>query len=68
MTSGKIVINTGIDEQANYAIFNMTGICIKKGKAINNTTLNLSEFSSGTYLAQLIGDSQILSQKLIIKK
>jgi hypothetical protein len=68
ITSGKITINAGIDEQAKYAIFNMTGICLKKGNAMNNTIVDLSQFPSGTYLAQLMNDSQILSQKLIIRK
>jgi len=68
VTSGKISIFAGIDEQVNYAIFSLTGICFKRGKAINNTIIDLSEFPSGTYLAQLIGDSQTLSQKIILKK
>ena len=68
ITSGKITINAGIDEQAKYAIFNMTGICLKKGNAINNTIVDLSQFPSGTYFAQLMNDSQILSQKLILRK
>jgi len=68
VTSGKITINAEIDNQVNYAIFNLTGICIKKGKAINNSVIDLSEFPSGTYLAHLIGDSQTLSQKIILKK
>ena len=68
VTSRKISINTGIDEQVNYAIFNVTGLCLRKGKVINNAIIDLSEFPSGTYLAQLIGDSQNLSQKLILKK
>lgn len=68
ITSGKITINAGINEQVNYAFFNLTGICLRKGKANNNTIIDLSEFPSGTYLAQLMDDSQILSQKLILKK
>lgn len=68
ITSGEITINAGIDEQVKYAIFNLTGICLKKGKAINNTIIDLSEFPNGTYIAQLIDYSHSLSQKLILKK
>jgi hypothetical protein len=67
VTSGKVTISAGINEQVNYALFNLTGICLQKGKAINNSIIDLSQFPNGTYIAQLIGDSQILSQKLIIK-
>jgi hypothetical protein len=68
VTSGKISISAGNDEHVKYAIFSLTGICLKKGDTINNAIIDLSEFPNGTYLAQLIGDSQILSQKLILKK
>jgi hypothetical protein len=68
ITSGKITINAGIDEQIKYAIFNLMGICLKNGQAINSSIIDLSEFPNGTYLAQLVDDSQILSQKLILKK
>jgi hypothetical protein len=68
ITSGIITIKAGLDKQVKYAIFNLTGICLKKGNAINNTVVDLSEYPGGTYLVQLIDDSQILSQKLILKK
>ena len=67
MTSGKISINAAIDEEVKYAFFSLTGICLRKGRAINKTIIDLSEFPNGTYFAQLIDKSQILSQKLILK-
>ena len=68
ITSGKITINAGNNEQVKYAIFSLTGICLKNGKAINNTIIDLSQFPNGTYFAQLNDDSQSISQKFILKK
>jgi hypothetical protein len=68
ITSGKITINAGNNEQVKYAIFSLTGICLKKGRAFNNTIIDLSQFPNGTYFAQLNDDSQSISQKFILKK
>lgn len=68
MTSGNITINAGGNEQVKYAIYNTTGIYLKKGNAMNNTQIDLSDFPNGTYFAQLIDNSRTVTQKFILKK
>ena len=69
VTSGNITITHNEKSELDFSLYDVSGRAVKKGK-INSTSylFDISDLASGTYIINIIKDSQLLFLSKIMKK
>jgi hypothetical protein len=67
-TEGLLTLRTDKIERFEYQVFDMTGQLIISGQAQNGkTTIDLSRYNKGVYFISLIGNEELLIQKVVLR-